>query len=30
MVFIKRLSISRQEKDIGGVDAIMQVVTVTG
>ncbi len=30
MVFVKRLSISRQEKDIGGVDAIMQVVTVTG
>ena len=30
MVFIKRLSISRQEKDIGGVDAVMQVVTITG
>lgn len=30
MVFVKRLSISRQEKDIGGVDAVMQVVTVTG
>lgn len=30
MVFVQRLSISRQEKDIGGVDAVMQVVTVTG
>jgi general secretion pathway protein M len=30
MVFVKRLSISRQEKDIGGVDAVMQVVTVAG
>lgn len=30
MVFVKRLSISRQEKDIGGVDAVMQVVTITG
>lgn len=30
MVFVKRLSISRQEKDIGGVDAVMQVVTVLG
>jgi len=30
MVFVKRLSISRQEKDIGGVDAVMQVITVTG
>jgi general secretion pathway protein M len=30
MVFVQRVSISRQEKDIGGVDAVMQVVTVTG
>lgn len=30
MVFIRRLSISRQEKDVGGVDAVMQVVTVAG
>lgn len=30
MVFVKRISISRQEKDIGGVDAVMQVVTVAG
>lgn len=29
MVFIKRLSISRQEQDIGGVDAVLQVITVT-
>lgn len=28
MVFVRRLSISRQEKDAGGVDAVMQVVTV--
>ncbi|MEW6079948.1 MAG: type II secretion system protein GspM [Thermodesulfobacteriota bacterium] len=30
MVFVKRVSISRQEKDIGGVDAVMQVVTIAG
>ncbi len=30
MVFVKRLSISRHEKEGGGVDAVMQVVTVTG
>jgi len=30
MVFVKRLSISRKEKDVGGVDAVMQVVTLAG
>ncbi len=30
MVFVKRLSISRHEKEVGGVDAVIQVVTVTG
>ena len=28
MVFVKRLSLSRHERDTGGVDAVMQVVTV--